>query len=88
MSFSHYLRNADFWEGEFRPYIAKALADPNFPPITKSFELTRYVKNTLVTDDLRREQRRNIMASTRFVWVCYRYALEDARREAESELLV
>lgn len=88
MSLAHYLANAEHWESEFQPFIDKALADPNFPPITKSFELTRYVKNTLVTDDLRREQRRNIMASTRFVWVCYRYALEDARREAENELLV
>lgn len=88
MTFIEYLRIPQHWERELARYIKKALNDPDFPQISKSFELTRHVLGKIDQSDLRWYQRREILCGTRFVWHCYKYALEDQMAEEANELLV
>lgn len=88
MTFIEYLTIQKQWEREVAPFIKRALEDRAFPPVTKPHELTRYVLTKITQDDLRLHSRKEILWGTRFVWHCYRAALEDGMGESREEIPV
>lgn len=86
MNLKEYLRIQKTWERELTPLVTRMLDDPEFPPITKSFELTRYVRGKISQSDLRRYSRKEILWATRFIWHVYKYALEDGIDETREEM--
>lgn len=77
MNLNEYLKIQKTWEREVAPLVTRIADDADCPPITKSFELTRYVRSKINQDDLRRHSRKEILWAARFVWHVYKYALED-----------
>lgn len=88
MTFIEYLRLQKQWERELAPYIKRALEDSDLPPISKSYELTRYVLAKITPSDLRRHSRKEILWAARFVWHVYKHALGDSPDTAPQEIPV
>lgn len=88
MTFTKYLSIQRKWERELAPLVKRMADDPDFPPISKSFELTRYVLDKITPGDLRWHSRKEILWGTRFVWGCYKAALAAGMAETEQEIPV
>lgn len=88
MTFNEFLEIQKQWERELAPFIKRALEDPNFPPISKSYELTRYALGKITPNDLRRYSRKEILWGTRFVWQVYKASLADGMSETRKEIPV
>lgn len=68
MTFIEYLRIPQSWESEAKPFVMDTLRDRNLPDIRSWSDLRTYLK---------RKADRNTMIAARFVWECYRAALDD-----------
>lgn len=85
MTFIEYLNVQKQWEREIAPLVRRIVEDPDVPPISKSYELTRYVRGKINHSDLRWHSRKEILWAARFVWHRYKYALEDGNGETWEE---